>query len=178
MFKSQEYTDFMIKRFHNNKEDYLYRIYLRMKNRYVINNTGCQEFTGVKNNRGYGLISFNYNYNKRTTMAAHRFIYWQHTKQDIDDKVVMHTCDNLSCINIDHLRLGTQSDNMKDMWIKGRSNSTANHLRQRRIRKLTDADVRYIRHSVGPLKEVATRCNISLSYVSKLRNGKAKQLVS
>lgn len=32
----------------------------------------------------------------------------------------MHTCDNPRCYNADHLKLGTQSDNVKDMYAKGR----------------------------------------------------------
>jgi hypothetical protein len=35
-------------------------------------------------------------------------------------KVVMHTCDNPQCVNPEHLRLGTQKENIMDMHQKKR----------------------------------------------------------
>lgn len=29
-------------------------------------------------------------------------------------------CDNRKCVNVSHLFVGTQSDNIKDAWVKGR----------------------------------------------------------
>jgi hypothetical protein len=37
-----------------------------------------------------------------------------------DGMFVMHTCDNVKCINPNHLRLGTPQDNVDDMISKGR----------------------------------------------------------
>ncbi len=43
-------------------------------------------------------------------------------KGDYDRSLfVCHTCDNPSCINIDHLFLGTQTENMQDCSRKGRT---------------------------------------------------------
>lgn len=49
---------------------------------------------------------------------VHRLVYFQKTGERPDE--VMHTCDNPSCINPDHLVGGTHSENMQDMKVKGR----------------------------------------------------------
>lgn len=72
-------------------------------------NNGCLEWTGFKNHLGYG-----YAYWSRRRWAATRLIYCAH-HGPFDPKLdVRHSCDNPSCVNIDHLSLGTRSDNMRD----------------------------------------------------------------
>ena len=41
-------------------------------------------------------------------------------RESVRGMIVMHTCDNPRCYNADHLVLGTQSANIKDMYAKGR----------------------------------------------------------
>ncbi|KKM23639.1 hypothetical protein LCGC14_1613240 [marine sediment metagenome] len=56
-------------------------------------------------------------------MSAHRYT-WIIRNGDIpEEKVICHTCDNGLCININHLFLGTQKDNVHDMIKKGRGRS-------------------------------------------------------
>jgi cysteinyl-tRNA synthetase len=66
--------------------------------------------------RNYGKFKVNGTYK-----AAHRVAYELHHKYTLSkDEVIMHTCDNPSCCNPNHLRKGTQSDNVLDKMTKGR----------------------------------------------------------
>ena len=78
-------------------------------------NTPCVEFAGTPNSSGYGAVSYN-----GGTIGAHVKAFIDRYGEVKDGHVVMHECDNRLCINPDHLVSGTQSDNLKDAYIKGR----------------------------------------------------------
>lgn len=94
---------------------------------------GCWLWTGGVGKHRYGSFKINRKYN-----AAHRVAYCIANNIDIgelpQDLYVLHSCDNPLCVNPDHLRLGTQIDNMMDMMIRGRKKT-----------KLTSDQVREIR---------------------------------
>lgn len=75
---------------------------------------GCLEYTGATS-CGYGRVR---RYGK--LLLAHRYA-WELAKGEIPDGMfICHKCDNPPCCNVNHLFLGTRSDNMKDAHKKGR----------------------------------------------------------
>lgn len=74
----------------------------------------CWNWKGSSCSSGYGNFSF------EGHTKSHR-VSWVLTFRDIPKGLcVCHKCDNPSCVNPYHLFLGTNSDNIKDMWSKGR----------------------------------------------------------
>jgi hypothetical protein len=77
----------------------------------------CIEFSGQRNEGGYGYIPY-----ADGVYMAHRMAWMLHNGKAIPKgKVVMHSCDNQGCINPVHLSLGTMKDNTQDMISKGRA---------------------------------------------------------
>lgn len=79
--------------------------------------TGCWWWSGGLTRGGYGQLR----HRGATGRYAHREMYFvTHGTHLVPDDVVMHLCDNPSCINPEHLRLGTNLENIRDMLAKGR----------------------------------------------------------
>lgn len=83
----------------------------------------CWEWTGAKS-RGYGTITRDAA-DGGTTALAHRVSWEIHNgpipkNMSYHGMVVAHSCDNPACVNPNHLWLGTQGQNLKDMIEKGR----------------------------------------------------------
>ena len=81
----------------------------------VIKTTGCWQWLGATH-AGYGVFGFN-----RQMMRAHRVSYELYVGPIPPGLSVLHRCDNPPCTNPDHLFVGTQLDNMRDMCAKGRA---------------------------------------------------------
>lgn len=79
--------------------------------------SGCREWRSADDGKlGYGKITV-----ANKTMYAHRASWEDHNDQAVPPgMVVMHLCDNPSCIEPSHLALGTQQQNVADQIAKGR----------------------------------------------------------
>lgn len=144
--------------------------------------TGCWIWMMGKNPKGYGVIGGAIN-GKRyakpgTNMLAHRVSWIIHRGEIPKGKgahgtVVMHICDNPSCVNPDHLRLGTQSDNVKDMIAKGRK--VAGEWQKRkgvdhfRSSFKDQADIDLICSTEGQTKALAERFGVAESTIKRIR---------
>lgn len=80
--------------------------------------TGCIPWLGPKTSKGYGYLRFSGRGGGRTT--AHR-IAWVLARGDLPPAIlVLHRCDNPSCVNVEHMFLGSPQQNTDDMVSKGR----------------------------------------------------------
>lgn len=76
----------------------------------------CWEWKGKPNgSMGYGIHSY-----KGKRHCAHR-IAWMFANGREAELNVLHKCDNPICVNPHHLEEGTQSDNMKQRYQRGRA---------------------------------------------------------
>ncbi len=121
---------------------------------------------------------------------ANRWSYEQHKGAIPPDEVVRHTCDEPSCVNPDHLLIGTHADNMRDKVERGRQARGDTH-RSRTCPELTvkgqnhhnskvsDDEVMWIRMLRGFYKntELAEMYDMTPSSMSKLILGKSYQHV-
>lgn len=81
---------------------------------------GCWEWHGAKKSNRYGHIKRNSHDNG--TIQVHRLAYMLFFGPIPEGLLVCHHCDNPSCVRPEHLFLGTDLDNVRDMIKKGRAN--------------------------------------------------------
>lgn len=128
-----------------------------------------------KDSRGYPCVRIN-----GRVFKEHRLVYARHNNTTLADMVglvVMHTCDNPSCINPKHLKLGTHADNMADMSNKGRAGKGSGLTGDEHpMAKLTDSEVRQIKdlliHTQWTLAHIAELYGVTKATISAIKTGR------
>jgi hypothetical protein len=82
----------------------------------VASGDDCWLWQGVLNKKGYGRY-----YTRGKVFFAHRVSYELFKGEIPPGLLVLHRCDVPTCVNPNHLFVGTHSDNAKDAVAKGRS---------------------------------------------------------
>jgi len=88
---------------------------------YKITKNGCWEVTSHKA-RGAGYPRIRIGGRKGKLWLIHRLVYTELVEDIPEGLLVLHNCDNRECINPEHLRVGTYSDNYND-WVSRGENS-------------------------------------------------------
>jgi hypothetical protein len=89
----------------------------------------CDLWEGFRVGAGYGRLYITRVDRRRIYMLAHRLVWQQDNGHT--DLHILHSCDTPSCINIEHLRVGTPQDNMDDREKRGsHRNSVKTHCSQ------------------------------------------------
>lgn len=129
--------------------------------------TGCWNWSRYRNALGYGVLGVPLD----RTMLAHRYA-WEVYKGVVPAGLcVLHRCDNPSCVNPEHLFLGTQADNNEDMHNKGRGVIPRGETHG--CAKLTNKQVQEIREQFGKLSdcELARRYGVTSGAIRHMRLG-------
>ncbi len=127
----------------------------------------CWEWKAHRNACGYGTIKAAGA--KGQMLLAHRVSYSiAHgvTVASFGDLRVLHRCDNPGCVNPAHLSLGTQGDNIRDMFAKGRDNRARG---ERSGRTSLTADQVLVIRAGGSPRDLASRFGIHTSTIHNIR---------
>lgn len=132
--------------------------------------SGCWIWSASTKRNGYGQIGIG---GKRAGMReAHRVSWMLHRGEIPAGAFVLHRCDVKTCVNPDHLFLGTQLDNIRDMDAKGRRRVVAHSGERHYAAKLTADQISAICSDGRSQVAIARDYGISQSQVSRIKLGR------
>ncbi len=123
---------------------------------------GCTHWIACTNNMGYGIFTLN-----KKNVLAHRFNFILSKGPIPIGFCCLHKCDVPSCVNPEHLFLGTMKDNTKDMVNKKRHGAGEKQPNT----KFTNADIITIRsETVLTITELAKKYGVGVPAISRIKN--------
>ena len=137
-----------------------------MLKRYTpVTETGCWLWLGATTGKGYGQITPSRHH---PFQLAHRYFYEQLVGPIPEGLILCHKCDTPLCVNPQHMHVGTQQDNVRQMRDRNRGAYGATNA----PKKLTDEAVREILLSDESKNVLGPRYGVSGGTISAIRGGR------
>lgn len=128
--------------------------------------TGCWEWQGARAPKGYGMFQVGGGRARRANRVA-----WELVNGLIPEgQHVCHSCDQPSCVNPDHLFLGTNLENRRDSVAKGRHASGDRHPGTK-IKSSERERIRALREAGVPAQQIAAEYGVDRRYIYYLTPG-------
>jgi hypothetical protein len=125
--------------------------------------SGCWIWMKSLNHGGYGKTCLG----KELTISAHRASYEAKYGKIPNGLMALHSCDVRSCVNPDHIFLGTQRENMEDKVLKNRQAHGEKH----GMSKLKEDEAKEIKYSKEDTNILASKFNCSKVTIRQIRQG-------
>lgn len=132
--------------------------------------TGCWNCISHKmSDKGYPVMNRN-----GEGSHVHRYLYQEKYGRLPKDIQVRHKCDNRQCINLEHLEIGTNYDNVQDKIKRGRAFYGIPAKGEKNYRaKLTDAQAyEILNDNVSKNVDLAKLYNVGCTTISEIRRRK------
>lgn len=130
---------------------------------YVLKTNDCWIWTSTRCPKGYGHFQIG-----KIAAKAHRVSYEIFKGQFDRSLHILHSCDNPSCVNPDHLSLGTNADNVFDSMKKGRRFTKVSF---RKVNKIRDLKKNGMRNCA-----IAKLMRLHRDYVSQIVTNKIRTM--
>jgi hypothetical protein len=142
---------------------------LRFKSRLDVDpEKGCIVWTGRKDRDGYALFREN-----GVDVRAHRWSWEQsHGKAVPRRRLVRHTCHRRSCVNPDHLRIGTAQQNVRDRQAADRQAKGSRNGRAKATEGQVAEAIKLIAEGTLTVDQAARLLGVKPAAVSAMRTGR------
>lgn len=141
-----------------------YTLFLAKVDARGFDHEACWEWKGGQKGNGYGNVR-----RGGRNIPAHRYAYELFKGKVPEGMDVCHTCDNRSCVNPDHLFIGSRKDNMQDAKMKGRTSGGHRfHLKPDQVREV----VARLKGGQSP-RRVSNDLDISYSTIAAIKSGRS-----
>ncbi len=146
---------------------------LKRFNEKVEKSENCWIWKGFVNPQGYGTFKLN-----DRSITAHRASWIIHNGEIPVKMYICHKCDIKSCVNPDHLYIGTAKDNVRDAIERGQHPKGPNKKKgspgEKNIKaKLNLEKVEFIRKNISmSIKELSEKFKVSETTILNIRKGK------